>query len=258
MNVMRLGYYLYFNMRFDFIANILFPPICLACRAQIARGVICNVCFSSIALRDGFLCGACHAPIELGMAKIDAIANLMSDCHPDFPYMLGAAADYADKTVQSLIHHLKFRLIPDAAEPLADLVVRYLRQSNTIDFSAAGFIAIPIPLSPQRLRTRGYNQAELIAQRVARSLGIPVVANVLVRAKHTKPQSDTTSEAERRENIRGVYAVRDSAEARTPINGANILLLDDVSTSGATFLEASQVLKAAGVKKIVAVSVAKT
>lgn len=244
---MRLGYCFHFTMRFDWIANILFPSVCVACHARIACGVVCEPCFLGIVLRDGFLCGECHAPLQfIGAAGLRA-----SPCHPDFPYILGAATDYADTTVQSLIHHLKFRLIPGAADPLAELMIRYLEGA---ELRSAGFVAMPIPLSARRFRARGYNQAELIARRVARALDIPVVTDVLIRAKHTKPQSDTTSEAERRENIQGAYAIT----AHSAIRGANILLIDDVSTSGATFLEASRVLKAAGAGKIIAVAVAKT
>ena len=240
-------------MYFDFIANILFPPICLACKRRIARGVVCEACFASISLRAGFLCGECHVPVENPLAGA-------STCHPDFPYVLGAAADYADKTVQSLVHHLKFRLIPGAAEPLAELVEHYLTHTG-IDL--AGFVAVPIPLSPRRLRARGYNQAELIARHLTKKLkesgdGPAIATNILIRAKHTKPQSDTTSAAERKENIHGAYAIHNSEAARAGIRGTNILLIDDVSTSGATFLEASRVLKAAGAEKIIAIAVAKT
>jgi len=249
-------------MSFDFIANILFPPLCVACGDRIGRGVVCEACLSGIVLRAGFLCGECHEPA--GVPLVGAAAGA-SVCHPEFPYILGAATDYTDKTVQSLIHHLKFRSINRAAEPLAELVVRYLQRTGSLIADLwfdTPFVIVPIPLSTQRRRTRGYNQAELIARLVACALEIPIVTDALIRSKHTKPQSDAASVAERLENIRGAYAVRGSGSvggaASNVIRGANIILIDDVSTTGATFLEASRTLKAAGAEKIIAVAVAKT
>jgi len=260
-------------MIFDSFANILFPSVCIVCRGRIGRGVVCDACLADIPLREGFLCGECHAGVvwptgtDTAAGGADTALLAQSPCHPDFPYLLGAAADYENKTVQSLVHHLKFRSIKGAAAPLADLIVHYLRETGNRSANLAAilransFTTIPIPLSPRRRRLRGYNQAELIAQRVADTLELPIVADALVRAKHTKPQSDIVDVAERRENIRGAYAVSDSATraaARATIRDANILLIDDVSTTGATFLEASLALKAAGAAKIIAIAVAKT
>lgn len=136
-------------MRFDFLANILFPPACLACRKRIASGVICKDCLAGISIRD----------------------SLIAD--PALPYILGAAGYYEDKTLQSLIHHLKFRSIKGAAEPLAELMARYATTMlSTANLDLANFVVIPIPLSRRRLRTRGYNQAALIARCFAEKLKI--------------------------------------------------------------------------------------
>jgi ComF family protein len=242
-------------MFIETLANIVFPPICLRCRRNVKDGTLCELCFGKIAIRDTLLCGECHAPLPLLIDRNAKNDGCESFCHPSFPYVLGAATDYADETVQTLVHHLKFRSIKGAAEPLAELIIRYLKNTAA---DTASLTVIPIPLSPRRLRTRGYNQAECIAQPMAAALDLPIATDVLIRAHHAKPQSETSSAAERRENIIGAYAIRDSEPARAAIRGVNILLIDDVSTSGATFLEASRVLKAAGAKKIVAIAAAKT
>jgi ComF family protein len=234
--------FLYFTMRFDFLANIFFPPICLICRGRIGRGVACESCLAEIPIRDG--------PVR-----------------PD----LWAATNYSNTTVQALIHNLKFRSIRGAAEPLAELLFRYLNSTNGLltQLCAGNFIVIPIPLSRQRLRARGYNQAELIARHLLRKINgtgidLALSLDVLTRVKHTKPQSDTTSVAERQENIRGVYTARNGAAPRNGINtplsilGRNILLIDDVSTSGSTFSEATCTLKSAGAARIIGLAVAKT
>jgi predicted amidophosphoribosyltransferase len=84
-------------------------------------------------------------------------------------------------------------------------------------------------------------------------VALPVSTDILIRAKHTAPQSGTEHVAERKENIRGAFAVKDPDAVR----GKNILLIDDVATSGATFLEAALTLKAAGAQKIICLAAAK-
>jgi ComF family protein len=228
-------------MSLEFIANIFFPPVCLVCRARIRAGAVCDACFAGIAVRSGFLCGECHAFLPTA-ARI---------CHLDFPYLLGAAGDYENRALQSLIHHLKFRYIKSAAEPLAKLLFDYLARAK-IDL--ADYVVVPIPLSRRRARSRGFNQAELIAAHLAKALGLRLETKFLGRAKHAKPQSDILDVARRKENVKGVFAATDPQA----IAGKNILLIDDVSTTGSTFLEASLALKAAGAKDIVALAAAKT
>src|SRR5437016_5710938 len=92
-------------MLIDALANILFPRICVACRRRVARGVICEACFAGIVLREGVL------------------------RHPTRPFFFGAAASYQDEALKSLVHHLKFRSIREAAAPLADILARYVARA---------------------------------------------------------------------------------------------------------------------------------
>ena len=232
--------YYYNTMNIQFFTDLFFPRICLACRRRIDSGVLCPVCFGGIIVCDAFSCGKCHARLP------DAKAI----CHFDFPYILGAAGSYDDQAVQALIHHLKFRSIKEAAVPLAELMVRF---ASRTPLDLKKYIVVPLPLSRARLRARGFNQAELIARHFATTLALPLEVGTLVRAKHSKPQSETKSAAERKENVRGSFTVKNPET----IAGKNILLIDDVTTSGATFHEAALALKSAGAKKIVAIAAAK-
>jgi ComF family protein len=234
-------------MLIDLLTNIIFPPVCVACRKRIPRGAVCDTCLASVALHDALMCGACHA------TSVDPgeVLDGRSHCHPDFPFLLGGATDYENPVVAALAHNLKFRFIRGAAESLGDLLYNYATRTG-IDFS--DFTTVPIPLSRRRLRERGFNQAELIARRFAQNNSSMIDTSLLVRTKYAKPQSETGSPAERRENIRGVFVVPNPDMVR----GRNILLIDDVSTSGATFLEAATTLKSAGAGKIIALAVAKT
>jgi ComF family protein len=212
------------NMIFSFIVDIFFPPVCLACHRKITSGVICDACFKAIP--------------RLPMPPQDT------------PFTFGAAVNYESPVVKALIHHLKFKSVKNASIPLAQLLMSFIRDSH-IDLS--NFLIVPIPISERRKRARGFNQAELIAQEIAMAFALPINTHSLIRTKHTKPQSDTKTAEERKENIRGVYAVR-NPEA---IQGKPILLIDDVSTSGSTFKEAAATLTALGTRNIIALAVAK-
>ncbi len=231
-------------MNFGFLTSIFFPRRCLACGTAVREGTLCEPCRAGIAIRRTLFCGQCGSGIATG-AGITASA-----CHPAFPYVLGAAARYEDKAVSALIQALKFRGRKAAAASLASIATEYLLPFKT---SFASYTILPIPLSRERGRKRGFNQSELIARPLAETLGLPCDTQCLMRIKHTKPQTDTKSAAERRENIRGCFAVASPSVAR----GRNIILVDDVSTSGATFLEAARTLKAAAAGTIVAFAVAK-
>lgn len=171
-------------------------------------------------------------------------------CHPASPYSLGTAGDYEHETIRTLIHQLKFRFVTDAAKPLAELMRRFV---TTAGIDLSGFIAMPIPLSRRRERRRGFNQSERIASHFAPHFAIPVDVMTLVRVKHARPQSELKNHDERKENIRGSFFVTDPAVVR----GKSILLIDDVTTSGATFLEASRALKYVGAEKIIALAAAR-
>ena len=115
---------------------------------------------------------------------------------------------------------------------------------------------MPIPLSRRRFRARGFNQAEFLARPIADFLELPLDTTTFTRIRHTKPQTETESAAERRENLRGCFAVLDTGNSRA-VRGKNILLVDDVTTTGTTFLEAARTLKAAGAGTVYALAAAK-
>lgn len=242
-------------MNFDFLISIFFPPQCLRCAKGLARGALCDECRGEVPLAHSFFCGACRRPLAKSTSPgtappkdFDLLAG-RSSCHPDFPYLLGAASRYHERTVTSLVRALKFHRVKAAAEPLASFIIQYL---SSLDEDISGHLLIPIPLSKKRLRERGFNQADLIAREIAGHHHLPLDPAALARVKHSPPQSEASSLAERVAQLRGCFMVSDP---RT-IEGRHILLIDDVVTSGATFLEASRALRGAGAASVTAVAVA--
>lgn len=225
-------------MNFNFFLDVFFPQRCLRCRGAVKNGVICGNCREGIKLHASLFCGKCKA-------RLSAPKKI---CHRDFPYILGAAGAYGDETVKTLVHALKFRGVRDAAEPLAEIMAEYAQKTN---MDIAGYHAVPIPLSARRERERGFNQSELIGTLFAARAGIPIETKTLVRIRHTAPQSSTESAAERMKNVLGCFGA-----AADSMRGMDIILIDDVTTSGATFLEAARAAKNAGAGNIVALAAA--
>jgi ComF family protein len=223
------------------ILDLLFPLRCAGCESITKNEPLCADCFNAIPLCDTLFCGECKA-------RLPAEQKI---CHPKVPYLLAAATDFHRPAVTSLIHALKFQFISSASLPLARLTAEYL---NTVMPEESDIIIIPVPLSRQRLRTRGYNQSGLIAAHLAAFLQMPLETHALSRIKNSDPQSSLRGGLTlRAANIRGCFAVVDPE----PIAGKNILLVDDVTTSGATFTECARALKAAGARRILAVAAAK-
>ena len=146
--------------------------------------------------------------------------------------------------LQKLIHLYKYGKIESLARPLSRLLIEALPSCEPIDVVAA------MPMHWRKQWERGFNQAELLAEPVARHLGVALRAN-LQRTRYTKPQAGL-SERERQANLKGSFQVRRSEE----LSGKRILLIDDVFTTGATLRAAAAALKRAGVARVVALTVA--
>ncbi|MEK9173597.1 MAG: double zinc ribbon domain-containing protein [Patescibacteria group bacterium] len=225
---------------FSFFSKFLFPELCLGCRADLSdSGVLCNDCFSKIDRFSTPFCGKCRA--RLPEAK--------KICHRDFPYVLGAATSYNNEVVKKLIYGLKFKSLSSAAQPLTKILCDY---SEGVFRDMKKFTVLPVPLSPSRLKERGFNQSEIIALGFAEHFKLKLDKNVLIRTRETKPQSEQNYFESRFENVRGCFLAKKEAFARTK----DVILVDDVTTSGATLIEASRALKEAGVRRIIALAVA--
>lgn len=142
---------------------------------------------------------------------------------------------------------LKFQGIRDAAGELAAYIGIFFSLVPT----PPNPIIIPIPLSRRRRYERGFNQSELIARSFQASTGIPLFL-ALRRTRHTLPQSGAPSVQERLLNVKGCFVAD-----RRLVQDRNVVLIDDVVTSGSTFLEAARTLKANGARRIIALAAAR-
>jgi ComF family protein len=156
--------------------------------------------------------------------------------------------------IRELIHLLKY----DHLLPAANVLGRMLAESisRVEPYFRGPVLVIPVPLHARKLRARGFNQSELIARKALKLMNNPHLiwaADRLVRVRETQSQIGLTSH-QRRQNMRGAFAVSRSGG----LKGQEVLLIDDVYTTGTTVGECSRVLQRAGASKIWVVTVART
>ncbi|MFH1759079.1 MAG: ComF family protein [Patescibacteria group bacterium] len=236
----------------NFFLDTILPPLCIVCEKHLvgdeSARKVCDRCWNSVPTNDYLLCPTCFN--RMPTIRI---------CHPETPYLLAAATDYGHPVMRKVIHQFKYTGWQSLADPLGQLLIAFLKKQNDIRYrSDIGYrfedwLVVPVPLARSRERERGFNQAELLAERVNREIGARWLKDNLVREKDTLPQAELKDWRGREENIRDAFGVVDSMK----FADRNILLVDDVFTSGSTINEAARVLKLNGAKKIIALVVAK-
>jgi len=229
------------------LLDLLYPPHCALCGCRITAfgegegAVLCAVCLDGIAWPPEYRCPVCSHPME-GMLQC-------SNCDGRH-WHLGAivpACRY-EGGLREMIQHFKYGRDLALARPLGILMARALHDPR---IEGKKFDAVvPVPLHPRRERERGFNQAELLAGFVARSMDVPR-CSLLKRIRPTLQQAGFDRER-RMENLRGAFALRGTLR-----NDAKFLLVDDVSTTGATLDACAAVLKEAGASSVDAVVVAR-
>jgi ComF family protein len=142
--------------------------------------------------------------------------------------------------MRQAIHQLKYRNLRALAVTLSQLLRDYL-VANPIPAEAL----VPVPLHPKRLRERGYNQSNLLARELGKLTGLAVVDDCLIRQRAAPPQARSASVEERRRNVAEAFICRDHQ-----LRERQVLLIDDVATSGATLDACAAAVKASGAASV--------
>ena len=158
--------------------------------------------------------------------------------------------------MRDAIHRLKYKGERLAAGPLgalmaANLELRFISRWPGSLWPTSVDALVPAPLHPRRLRSRGYNQSALLAREIGKRLGLPVREDLLLRIRNSRPQVETQSPQERRDNVAGSF------ECRAEATGLTALLIDDVATTGSTLSECAKALKDAGATQVYALTLAR-
>jgi ComF family protein len=207
------------------------------------QGIVCSICgelvLSSYAICDDD--GTCRCPV---CRRVDR------------PFERAVAYGSYDEGLRELVHLLKFHGVRPAANVLGRMLAEAIVPLDPL-FGSEKIMVVPVPLYRGKRHQRGFNQAEMIARAAIKVSTfrdrLYLALNMLVRTRETHSQIGLTSH-QRRENLRGAFSVPRATE----VTGREVLLVDDVYTTGTTASECARVLRRAGAAKVWVATVART
>lgn len=205
---------------FDYALEIIFPPKCGIC-GKIGEGYICNNCYNMF-----------------------VINKIYKNYNRERFHMLKYEGIIRDKLIE-----YKFNDKPHLYRMFYEILIK---DKNACDFLKGYDIIIPVPIHKKRKSLRGYNQSELIAKKLSDRFKMPMYIDVLKKQINTIPQSSLGKKA-RKSNAQNVYKVDNMQK----IKNKNVVILDDIYTTGATANECIKVLKDAGAYRVGIITIAK-
>jgi len=214
--------------------DMLFPVHCAGC--QKIGHVLCPACIAQIQPLPSPICDFCGVPLSTyGVCK---------NCQYRRPKLSGQrAVSLYQEPLRGCIHGLKYDGNMRLAIPLGLLLAQAYRY-----YDMQADMLIPVPLHSERQKQRGFNHASLLAEACSANTGVPMHDNILVRLRATVAQVDLHPR-ERYQNVAGAFACS-SESARSMLKGHRILIIDDVSTTGATLEACATPLFEAGAKEV--------
>jgi ComF family protein len=241
----------------DALLAVLLAPTCPLCRTLLdrpTRGLICPACWNAVPRLTPPVCDRCSAPLPSWRVISTGCARCPRCRRTPSALDRGRAVGPYENTLRQIVHLFKYQRRHTLAAPLGALMRRC-----GADLLADADCVIPVPIHPHRRRARGFNQAAELAAH----LGPPVV-HALRRVVATPPQTGLPA-ARRHGNVRGVFV---SARPRwtgcgrwgtrgVAVQGARVVLVDDVATTGATIEACARVLRGCGVREVRALTLAR-
>ena len=249
------------------LENISRLPVCPTCLLAMApvSGATCEICGDGLAstLSEGAGPPNGVAPLLANFARggklqgdlrFSGKGNECLSCQQDTPHFSKATAYGAyDAGLRELIHLLKYERVEPAAGVLGRMLAKAIRK---LDLKSESVLVIPVPLYRGKRQERGFNQAELIARKALKKLAWPdarLLTDVLERVRPTVSQIGLTR-PQRVENLRGAFRTTHLSS----VKGGNVLLVDDVMTTGTTASECARILSKAGAQNVWVATVART
>ncbi|MCF7794712.1 MAG: ComF family protein [Candidatus Cloacimonetes bacterium] len=220
--------------------DLLFPPNCFSCRKRIPEGIICEECKNDLVWLED-VCNYCGSILKNGECKVCS--------KEDFAFDRARSVYGFNKVMQKFIHDLKYDEMIRIADFLGQKAAELLLELKP--FSKIDIIA-PVPLHSVKKRHRGFNQAEMLARKIASELKIEHNPNLIIRKRFTQTQTKL-GRSERQQNVKGAFELNSKYE----IKGKTVLVVDDVFTTGSTLNSISLLLKKHKVSQVFAFTLAR-
>ena len=221
------------------IADWVYPPVCAGCGKAGFR--FCPKCLSEVKVFTGNHCLFCGKPIPFSQ-------KICQKCHGS-PLIITDLSSWAEfeGPLREAIHHFKYQQDIGLGDYFCGFLISLIIKRNW-QFD----LVVPVPVSKSRLKSRGYNQSELLSRPIARYFRVDHTTKALIRVKETESQF-SLSVAERNRNMEDAFF-----GFPAKLNGRRVLVVDDIITTGATMNQCAKALLQAGAKEVYGVSVAKT
>lgn len=233
----------------DAVLGFFYPDtcqICQAARATASEGYVCAGCWQRVRFIVPPFCERCGLPYAGDITSSFECSNCRE---MELHFVSARAAVVANDLLLDVIHRYKYKRALWFEPFLADLLVRQASPALT---QARWDLLVPVPLHPLKKREREFNQAERLAADLSRATGIPVERRLARRTEYTRTQTQLTR-AERAANVRNAFSVRKGKR----LEGARVVLLDDVLTTGATTSACAKALQQAGASEVCVWTVAR-
>lgn len=228
---------------------LLFPSSCQVCKTLLegtGEKVVCRACLETFGEDHSPACLCCGRFFD-GVAEPHLCAECLEARPPFTRHRSGARYEGIGKDIILLYKYRGFSVLSGF---LADILIKRLGPEE--DLWTGVDAVVPVPLHPAKEKSRGFNQALLLAGRLAEKKSLPLLKKCLVKVRRTVPQTSLDGRA-RETNLRGAFEVLRSSR----LKGKVVLLVDDVYTTGSTIRECSLTLQEAGVKEVRALTIAR-
>jgi ComF family protein len=226
--------------------SIVTPPECCVCGLGLFNdgSPVCDSCQTRLNLYKGERCQKC------GVALPEGAASICPECRTKKSSLafVVAVGPY-EEPLSEMILALKFKRLTAVAPKLSEMLADVLWEDGRV---GSDWVLVPVPLSAMSGRRRGFNQSELIASGLSKSLGVPLLTNALSKVRETREQA-SLSRLYRLSNLTGAFRAEEKA-----VQGRKILLVDDITTTGSTLEACAKELRRTGASKVAAAVIAHT
>ncbi|MBR2141088.1 MAG: ComF family protein [Rickettsiales bacterium] len=238
----------YLHSFVHYVITIIYPDVCLSCGKILDSEGFCVNCWKELVFIKKPYCFLCGRPLDIN----SQMGLICADCINKKYYFDRVFSVFVyNRVIAKAIFRFKFNRKTFLSKFFAKFLNNKLKECNEkIDF------IVPIPMNVMKLRNRGYNQAVLLAKDLSKMVKIPCIYDLIIKTKNTKAQS-SLSHKERKFNLKLAFKLNE--KYKDIVKNKNILIVDDVFTTGSTANECSKILKKSGaVGRIFVLTIAKT